>query len=148
MQEYRSALDFLWRVRNDLHLKAGRAHDQMSFEMQEYMAEALGYGSMDAYEGASGPGEGGSPTLAKLRFEPDNPDLPVERFMRDYYRHARAIKTYSDLVISQCEIRVDSQGGSTSESVEVEEGFRLADSHLEIPHLETLARAKAADPPP
>ena len=36
-----SALDFLWRVRNELHLHAGRKTDQMSFELQEQMARAL-----------------------------------------------------------------------------------------------------------
>ena len=41
-------------------------------------------------------------TLADLRFQPDDPDLPVERFMRDYYRIARTIKSHSELVIDQC----------------------------------------------
>ena len=54
--------------------------------------------------------------------------------MRDYYRHARSIKTYSDLVISQCVSRAESRGLNRHESVEVEEGFRLANDHLEIPH--------------
>ncbi|MEE3327315.1 MAG: HD domain-containing protein [Myxococcota bacterium] len=136
IQEYRSALDFLWHVRNELHLRVGRAHEQMSFEMQEYIARNMGYGSMDEYtEGESaGDSLADSTTLAELRFEPDDPDLPVERFMRDYYRHARSIKTYSDLVISQCVSRAENRGVTRLESVEVEEGFRLADDHLEIPH--------------
>ena len=136
IQEYRSALDFLWHVRNGLHLRAGRAHEQMSFEMQEYLAKSMGYGSMEEYSelDPAGGALGDSPTLAELRFEPDDPDLPVERFMRDYYRHARAIKTYSDLVIAQCASRAENRGTNRSESVEVEEGFRLADDHLEIPH--------------
>ena len=35
------ALDFLWRVRNELHLLAGRKNDQMSFELQEQIAASL-----------------------------------------------------------------------------------------------------------
>ena len=106
MQEYRAALDFMWRVRNGLHLRAGRANDQMSFELQEYIAESMGYGSMRDLKPSTHSSEEQSATLAQIRFEPDNPDLPVEQFMRDYYRHARAMKTYSDLVIAQCAARV------------------------------------------
>ena len=46
MNEYRDALDFLWRTRNELHLRSGRANEQMSFELQESVSEGLGYGSM------------------------------------------------------------------------------------------------------
>ena len=135
MDEYSAALDFLWRVRNELHLCSKRANDQMSFELQELVAEGLGYGSMRDYEPAAPEMiDAGKPSAAELRFEPDNPDLPVERFMRDYYRHARAIKTYSDLVIAQCADRVLGNEGKPRTSVEVEEGFRLSGGLLEIPH--------------
>ena len=56
-----AADDFLWRVRNELHLHVGRKHDQMSFDLQEHVAEAFGYEA----EGDEG--------------------LPVESLMRDYY---------------------------------------------------------------
>ena len=55
---------FLARVRNLLHVYAGRRSDRLSFDRQEALAQDLGYGN-------GGPG--------------------VERFMSDYYRHARAI---------------------------------------------------------
>jgi len=135
MDEYASALDFLWRARNELHLISKRANDQMSFELQERVGAGLGYGSMAEYEPAPDePRDIGLPTPAELRFEPDNPDLPVERFMRDYYRHARAIKTYSELVIAQCAARANGADAELAGSVEVEEGFRLAGGRLEIPH--------------
>ena len=60
----------------------------MSFELQEQVAAALGYP------------DGG----------PDAP-LPVERFMGDYYRHARAIRSYSELAIEQCQARVRRDAG-------------------------------------
>ncbi|HPG24533.1 MAG TPA: HD domain-containing protein, partial [Myxococcota bacterium] len=135
MDEYRDALDFLWRTRNELHLRSRRSNDQMSFELQEEVSEGLGYGSMAEAVAVSAakpvPDEG---TLADLRFEPDDPDLPVERFMRDYYRHARAIKTYSELVIEQCIRRVDPLAGQPSEVVTIEDGFRIIDGQLAIPH--------------
>jgi [protein-PII] uridylyltransferase len=114
MADYHAALEFLWHVRNALHLTARRGNDQMSFELQERIARDLGYG------------EGGSPD-----------ELPVERFMRDYYRHARVIQNSSELVVEQCAARA---GGATRdrEVVEVEEGFRIAAGQLEIPHAALL----------
>jgi [protein-PII] uridylyltransferase len=106
--ELRDALDFLWRTRNQLHLQAGRKLDQLSFEMQEQMARAFGYPD-------------------------DDVGLPVERFMRDYYRHARVIGSLSEIVIEQCLSRAR-PAPAPRPTVAVEEGFRKAEEHLEIPH--------------
>jgi [protein-PII] uridylyltransferase len=106
--ELAEALDFLWRTRNQLHLEAGRKLDQMSFELQERMARAFGYPD-------------------------DGVGLPVERFMRDYYRHARVVQSLSEIVIEQCLARARPPA-APPETVPVEEGFRRAPDHLEIPH--------------
>ncbi|MHA7838260.1 MAG: bifunctional uridylyltransferase/uridylyl-removing protein GlnD [bacterium] len=135
MEEYRDALDFLWRTRNELHLRSGRANDQMSFELQEEVSEGLGYGSMA--EAGRNRGARRAPdtgTLPDLRFQPDDPDLPVERFMRDYYRHARAIKSYSELVIEQCIRRVDPDSDQPVKELPVEDGFRISRGQMQIPH--------------
>ena len=134
MNEFRSALDFIWRVRNELHLTAGRANDQMNFEVQEQVAEAIGYGVMTDFALSGSDGAPAQGSLIELRFTPDNPDLPVERFMRDYYIHARVIKAHSELVVAQCEARAAGGGKEAQKRVEVEEGFNLANDHLEIPH--------------
>ncbi|MDJ0864493.1 MAG: [protein-PII] uridylyltransferase [Myxococcota bacterium] len=115
MTSYREALEFQWRVRNELHLSAKRRQDQMSFEHQEQLAEALGYGG--------GESEG---------------TLPVERFMGDYYRHARAIRNYSELALEQCRDRITRPRRQPPVAVEVEDGFRIVDGHLQIPHATTL----------
>jgi [protein-PII] uridylyltransferase len=107
-EELRNALDFLWRTRNQLHLECTRKQDQMSFELQERIARAFGYPEDDA-------------------------GLPVEAFMRDYYRHARVVQSFSEIVIEQCLARAR-PAGAPPETVAVEEGFRLASDHLEIPH--------------
>ena len=107
-EELREALDFLWRTRNQLHLLAGRKLDQLSFELQEQLAREFGYPD-------------------------DDVGLPVERFMRDYYRHARVIGSLSEIVIEQCLARVR-PAQEPRATVAVEEGFRLAAGHLEIPH--------------
>jgi [protein-PII] uridylyltransferase len=129
-----SALDFLWRVRNELHLRAGRKNDQLSFDLQESMAETFGFLGSE-----------------------DDPDLPVERFMGEYYRHARDVRTSSDLVIEQCLARVR-RAPARRRVAQIEHGLRIADGQLEIPHprqlrenpvllLEVFAIAQAHDVP-
>ena len=116
MSDYRVALNFLWRVRNELHLQSGRANDQMSFEQQEQVAESLGYGDLDDSEGA---------------------ELSVEGFMGEYYRHVRNIENYSELVMEQCSARV----GRVEDDREVkaeEDGFLVVGDHIEIPHVQHL----------
>ena len=115
-QEYLAALDFLWRVRNEAHLITGHKHDQLSFELQEKIADSLGY--------ANG-GEG-------------YVQLPVERFMGDYYRHARAVRNHSLLAIEQCQARGRGMLGGRNVR-ELEGGYRIVDGHLEIPHTSLLS---------
>ncbi len=106
-------LDFLWRLRNDLHLRTGRATDQMGFDHQESLADELGYRDVDGRE------------------------LPVERFMRDYYRHARIVQNLSTLLLDLAARRA--RPGPTPRQVRnVEDGFRLAEGQLEIPDAEHL----------
>ncbi|HVN40532.1 MAG TPA: [protein-PII] uridylyltransferase [Myxococcota bacterium] len=109
-----AALDFLWRVRNELHLRAGRKNDQLSFELQEAISQTLGFAGGD-----------------------DEHDLPVERFMGEYYRHARTVRTCSDLVMEQCLARVR-RAPSRRKRVQIERGLRIADGQLEIPHARQL----------
>jgi [protein-PII] uridylyltransferase len=67
-------------------------------------------------------------------------ELPVERFMRDFYRHARAIRNRSNLVIEQCQARVR-KVPRRRQKKEVEHGFRIAEGQLEIPHGRRLREA-------
>ena len=115
MEDYRAALDFLWRVRNALHLDTSRGNDQISFEQQERIAESLGYGTLHG----------------------SGLELSVERFMRDYYRHVRNIENYSELVMEQCRARVSKQPAEREITAE-EDGIRVVDGHVEIPHVQHL----------
>ncbi|MBI3629659.1 MAG: [protein-PII] uridylyltransferase [Candidatus Rokubacteria bacterium] len=72
------ALTFLWRVRNELHFLAGHRNDVLARDLQPRIARRFGY-------------EDG-PTM-----------LGVERFMRDYYLHARAIHRVSRRLIARCQ---------------------------------------------
>ena len=107
------ALDFLWRVRNELHLTSGRKHDQLDFELQEHVAGRFGY------DGSGGP------------------ELPVERLMGDYYRHARTVLSCASLVMEQCLARVRPRPWRRRVQ-QVERGLRIANGQLEIPHARQL----------
>ena len=76
VDDYESALDFLWRVRNELHYIAKRRSDVLSFQFQERVAKALGY-------------------------EDSRRKLAEERLMQDYFLHARWIHECAQMVILQ-----------------------------------------------
>lgn len=63
---FRRAEDFLWAVRCHLHIISGRALDQLTFDMQVQVAEAMGYADRAGRRG-------------------------VEHFMQDYFRHANKV---------------------------------------------------------
>ena len=65
--QLREAENFLWAVRCQLHLAAGRAQEQLTFDYQVDVAERAGL------------------------FEDANGQRGVERFMQVYFRHARAV---------------------------------------------------------
>ncbi|SHE89888.1 UTP--GlnB (protein PII) uridylyltransferase, GlnD [Loktanella atrilutea] len=65
-ETFRAAHEFLWAVRCHLHLIANRAQDQLTFDMQVAVSDAMGY--------ADGGGRRG-----------------VEHFMQAYFRHATMV---------------------------------------------------------
>jgi [protein-PII] uridylyltransferase len=73
-----AALTFLWRVRNELHFLAGHRNDVLTRDLQPQVAKNFGY-------------------------QDDDTSLAVERFMRDYYLHARAIHRVARRLIARCQ---------------------------------------------
>jgi [protein-PII] uridylyltransferase len=73
------ARDLLWRLRNALHARAGRRSDRLTFDEQEALAGDLGY----APPGGESLREG------------------VERMMSDFYRCARTVSRFRDLLIAR-----------------------------------------------
>jgi [protein-PII] uridylyltransferase len=82
-----AALTFLWRVRNELHFLSAYKNDVLGREVQPRIAENLGYAS-------------------------DATSLGVERFMRDYYFHARAIHRVSRRLIARCQETLSRRGAA------------------------------------
>jgi [protein-PII] uridylyltransferase len=81
------ALTFLWRVRNALHFLSGHKNDVLGRDLQPRIAKDLGY--VD-----------------------DGTTLGVERFMRDYYLHARAIHRVSRRLIARCQETLSRRGAA------------------------------------
>lgn len=76
----RDASEFLLRLRNDLHLAAGKANDDLTRDEQVRIAAARGIESQDGL-------------------------LGVERFMREYFRHTRQVARVLEGVIQRCRRR-------------------------------------------
>jgi len=82
-----AALTFLWRVRNELHFFSGHKNDVLGRDVQPRIAKNLGY-------------------------ENDDTSLGVERFMRDYYLHARVIHRVSRRLIARCQETLSRRGSA------------------------------------
>ncbi|QQR92006.1 MAG: [protein-PII] uridylyltransferase [Myxococcales bacterium] len=73
--ELEQSCEFLWRVRNALHVRAQRKQDRLTFEDQEEIALLFAY--------------------------VDAEDLAVEQFMRHYYQHAQTIASVTDRLLAR-----------------------------------------------
>ncbi|MFN4159043.1 MAG: [protein-PII] uridylyltransferase [Gemmobacter sp.] len=110
-ETFRRAEDFLWAVRCHLHHIAGRAMDQLTFDMQVEVAERLGY--RDA---------GGR--------------RAVEHFMQDYFRHATRVGELTRIFLTGLEARhVKPEAsiiGFLRRPKKVRAGFRVAQGRLDV----------------
>ena len=77
LELYHDALDYLWRIRNELHYFSGRKNDQLTFDAQVHLATFMGYEDRERV-------------------------LAVEDFMRDYYRHANKVEHFASSLVSRC----------------------------------------------
>jgi [protein-PII] uridylyltransferase len=105
-RELDEAEDFMLRVRSILHLEARRHHNLLSHELQEPAAEYLGY-----------PGA--------------TPRQRVERFMSDYFRHARAIDRSLRWALRAAPLPIDHN------LVRTADGIRFVDAREAGDHPET-----------
>src|SRR5882672_740092 len=79
------ALTFLWRVRNELHFLSGHKNDVLARDIQPEIAAHFGYVG-------------------------DENSLAVEKFMRDYYLHARVVHRVSSQLILRCQETLSRRG--------------------------------------
>lgn len=95
MERLATAKEFLFRVRNTLHVLTGAGRDQLVVTRQEEVAEALGYSATLL---PLTPDDHGAVQEAPARTIP-----PVERFMRDYYSHASTIYRLTEQIMRRAE---------------------------------------------
>lgn len=77
-QQFYEAEEFLWTVRCHLHLTTKRATEQLTFDTQIDVANALGYQDQDGQRG-------------------------VEKFMQDYFRHATKVGDLTRIFLTALE---------------------------------------------
>lgn len=119
-EDYRSALDYLWRIRNQLHFLSPRKSDQIMFDQQKQIAEFLGYTS-------------------------DRKAQAVEKFMQDFYTKATEIEHLSSTLITKATKREESQSGVLGFFVRrnLEDGFYVLRGELGITDAKLLQKNPA-----
>ena len=115
--ELETALDFLWRVRNALHLAANGHQDQLTFELQERIGPTLGFA-----EGQAG----------------------VEAFMRAYYAHATTVARFGEAVVGRCLQPAEPYRGTHPTSRLIRDGMRVQGRTLSVAGREIFADEPAA----
>jgi [protein-PII] uridylyltransferase len=120
-QEMAAAEELLWRVRNRLHAHAKRRSDRLTFDEQEAIAVDLGYD-----EAGSGRGEA---TGAAQRA------TAAERFMQDYYLHARAVTRGRERILLRA-TPVKRRGKPTE--IDLGRGVRLFDGQVTLAGVQEL----------
>jgi [protein-PII] uridylyltransferase len=112
--EYRyfdKAQNFLWAVRNQLHLVTGRAMDQLTFDLQVEVADKLGYVDRAGRRA-------------------------VEHFMQDYFRHATRVGDLTRVFLTAMEAnhikRMPSLRGFFTRRRKVKPGFRVVQNRLSV----------------
>ena len=107
---YFAALDYLWRIRNELHYLAGRKNDQLTFDAQTSMARFFGYQDRGNV-------------------------LAVEQFMQDFYLHANRVEHFSSVLITKCSQREEGASKILGYFTRrpVGEGFYVMKGELVVP---------------
>lgn len=128
LAEFKTAYDFLLRVRNELHFRSKRPTDLLSLETQPKVAYRLGYRERNL--------------LSR-----------VETFMRDYYRHAASIHRLSKTVENRMSINSQPDSGANplnsmknflrarrKERVKREDGFILRGREISFENKEVFGQ--------
>jgi [protein-PII] uridylyltransferase len=113
-----AAVQFLFRVRHEMHYHRDSLHDTLEYGLQLDVAEALGYGPKDQLSS-------------------------VEVFMRDYYLHARTIYRLNRRLGRRFRELIEPSHHAVRKSQQLSELFILHDDVLSArPGVERLAEAK------
>ncbi|HEX8261588.1 MAG TPA: [protein-PII] uridylyltransferase [Allosphingosinicella sp.] len=114
LHQFQRAERFLWAVRCQLHLVAGRAEERLTFDYQREIATRMRY--------ADRPGKS-----------------PVERFMRHYFLHAKMVGDLTGVFLAHLDEKFARKGGrlglpAIRRRPSRLEGFVLDRGRLALPH--------------
>ncbi len=114
---FHAAETFLMAVRNHLHLAAGRAMDQLTFDLQVEIADRLGYADRTGRRA-------------------------VEHFMQDYFRHATVVGEVTRIFLTALEAKHVKSAPSLVTFLRrrkrVKEGFEVRQNRLDIAEPKTF----------
>ena len=117
MASFHEAEDFLMAVRAQLHLIAGRAADQLTFDMQVEIADRFGYVDREGRRA-------------------------VEFFMQDYFRHATTVGEVTRIMLTGLEARHVKSApdfvGLFRRRKKVPKGYAIVHNRLNIVNPETF----------
>ncbi len=118
---FAQAQDFLWAVRSHLHLIAGRATEQLTFDMQVEVAERMGYADTAGRRG-------------------------VEIFMQEYFRHATAVGDLTRILLTKMEA-IHAKGAPLLQRLfrrrrRVRKGYRVVHNRLDVADPESFLTDK------
>lgn len=105
--DFVQGLDFIWRVRNELHFRAGRPEDRLTYANQKHVAQAFGFGKED--------------------------DQGIAGLMADYYAAAGKVRRFLRISAGICHYPVSASPGEGPEAGEnpawlVEDGLLYPNS--------------------
>jgi [protein-PII] uridylyltransferase len=109
VRELEDAGEMLWRVRNLLHLRAGRQQDRLTFGDQEDISQELGF--------------------------VDGVALGVEQFMQAYYRHARIVALTAERMLDRARPRNQTRATTFRK---LAHGIILADDEITLENPQRL----------
>jgi len=118
--EISRAEEFLWRVRNRLHAHAGRKSDRLTFDQQESIALEMDYAKATAADAQ------------------EERAAAAERFMQDYFGHARVVSRARDSLLLRA---TPPRRRGRPVEIELGDGLRLFDGQV------TVDPARLADDP-
>ena len=125
--------DFLWRVRHELHLTMGRKHDVLEHEIKPSIARNLGYADRSVIDEVGtaeatipdGPERVGT---ADRLGDDRGREFAAERFMQEYYLHARHICHLVELGFR----RLTQKPSRRRRPLLLEEGVTAVDGEIEL----------------
>jgi [protein-PII] uridylyltransferase len=119
-QEYRAlikARDFLWKLRNGLHLLAGRCEDRLLFDYQRELARQLGYKERENH-------------------------LDVEQMMKRYYRTVKEVQLLNEISLQHFQEAILQT--RNPKPVKINSRFNAIGNYLETCHALVFEQEPAA----